>query len=277
MRQERSMKGGHGKPSRKLDWAERWVRDGMDLSTPPAFFESLQVDMTNSRALIERAREQGVRLTYAAILVRAAALALTANPDLHVLVCGSKVYSPHHVDVAVSVSSQESLSPVLVIESANTKTLCEIAGELDSRADEVRAAQAELMSGLRRWGWLLPLPVLRRAALRLMHRSLEFQRKGAGTFQVSIVRTVDQFAAPVFAGTAVLTAGRVTERVVALGSIPVVRPTVYLTCSADHRVWNGSAAERLLRTVQDILEGSTLEKETVNLLRTQDSDGEPHR
>jgi len=271
------MKGERSKLPRKLDWAERWVRDGMALSMQPAFFESLQVDMTNSRALIDRAREQGVRLTYAAILVRAAALALTANPDLHVLVCGNRMYSPHCVDVAVSVSSQGSLAPLLVLRSANTKTLPELAAELASRADEARTEQAELMSGLRRWGWLLPLPVLRRAALRLMQRSLEFQRKGAGTFQVSIVRTVDQAMTPVFSGTAILTAGRVTERVVALGHTPVVRPTVYLTCSADHRVWSGTAAERFLLTVQEILEGQTLEKETLSLLRTQDSAGDPHR
>ena len=36
--------------ARKADWAERWVRSGLELSTPPAFFEVLQVDMTEARA-----------------------------------------------------------------------------------------------------------------------------------------------------------------------------------------------------------------------------------
>src|ERR1700685_440139 len=146
------MKAPHGTGSRKLDWAERWVRDGLELSRPPAFFEALQVDMTHARALIERARERGIRLTYAAILVRAAALALEANPDLHVLVCGSRMYFPKRVDVAVSVSSDGSLAPVMVLESANTKTLVELASELAGRGEQVRAADAKLMSGLRRWG-----------------------------------------------------------------------------------------------------------------------------
>src|ERR1700728_607245 len=102
------MKGEDSTTSRKLDWAERWIRDGLELSKPPAFFETLQVDMTQASTLIEQAREQGVRLTYAAILVRAAALALAANPDLHVVVCGGRMYSPSRVDVAVSIASEGS-------------------------------------------------------------------------------------------------------------------------------------------------------------------------
>jgi pyruvate dehydrogenase E2 component (dihydrolipoamide acetyltransferase) len=252
------MQGEESSPSRKLDWAERWIRDGLELSKPPAFFESLQVDMTEASALIERAREQGIRLTYAAILARAAALALAANPDLHVVVCGGRIYSPRRVDVAVSIASEGSLAPVMVLESADTKTLPQLAAELAERVEEVRAADAKLMSGLRRWGWVLPFATLRRAVLRRLHRSLEFQRKGAGTFQVSIVPGVDQFVTPVFGGSAVLTAGRVAQRVVAVGGVPVVRPTVYLACSADHRVWNGTAAARFLRSLQGILEGAEL-------------------
>ena len=258
------MKGEDSTTSRKLDWAERWIRDGLELSRPPAFFESLQVDMTEACALIERARERGVRLTYAAILVRAAALALAANPDLHVMVCGGRVYSPARVDVAVSVAAEGSLAPVMVLESANAKTLPELSAELAGRVEAVRAADAKLMSGLRRWGRLLPFATLRKAVLRLMYRSLEFQRKSAGTFQVSIVPGVDQFATPVFGGSALLTAGRVAERVVAVKGVPTVRPTVYVTCSADHRVWNGSAAERFLLSLRAILESPELRKEFLN-------------
>jgi pyruvate dehydrogenase E2 component (dihydrolipoyllysine-residue acetyltransferase) len=255
------MKSAPGKDSRKLDWAQRWVRNGLELSQPPAFFESLQVDMTNSRALIDRARDQGIRVTYAAVLVRAAALALAANPDLHAVVCGSRIYSPPGVDIAVSIASQESLAPVMVLESANTKTLPQLTAELASRIDAVRAADTKLMSALRRWGWLVPFALLRKMLLRLLSRSFEFRRKGAGTFQVSIVPGIDQFITPVFGGTAVLTAGRVAERVVAAEGVAIVRPTVYLACSADHRVWNGSSAERFLRSVQEVLEGSALAAE----------------
>jgi pyruvate/2-oxoglutarate dehydrogenase complex dihydrolipoamide acyltransferase (E2) component len=247
--------------SRRLDWAERWVRDGLELSRPPAFFETLQVDMTEARSLIERARERGTRLTYAPILVRAAALALAANPDLHVLVCGSRMYSPGSVDVAVSVSSETSLAPVVVLESANTKTLEQLASELAGRVESAREADAGLMGGLRRWGWMVPIAPLRRRVLRTLYRSRAFRRKSAGTFQVSIVPTVDQFLTPVFGGTAVLTAGRVAERVIAIEGAVTVRPTMFLACAADHRVWNGGAAARFLTAVKDLLEGPQLARE----------------
>jgi pyruvate/2-oxoglutarate dehydrogenase complex dihydrolipoamide acyltransferase (E2) component len=245
-------------PSRKLDWAEKWVRDGLELSTPPAFFESLQVDMTASRALIERARANGLRLTYAAILVHAAALALAANPDLHIVFCGARRYSPTRVDIAVSVSSEAPLSPVVVLENAGQKNLPQIAAELSQRVDESRAADAQLMRHLRRWGWLLPLAVLRKTWLRYLYRSFAFRRKGSGTFQVSIVPNVDQFFTPVFGASAVLTAGRVADRVVARNGAALVCPTLYIACCADHRAWNGGAAERFLQAVRERLESAEL-------------------
>lgn len=254
------MKTGDAR-SRKLDWAERWVRSGLELSRPPAFFETLQVDMTEARVLIERAREQGIRVTYAAILVRAAALALEANPDLHVVVSGTRMHSPSRVDVAVSVAAEGSLAPVMVLEGANLKKLPELAAELAARVEEVRAADEKLMSGLRRWGWMAPFGAMRKAVLCWLHRSLEFRRKGAGTFQVSIVSGADQFMTPVFGGSAVLAAGRVAERVVVVDGAAVVRPTVYLACCADHRAWNGVAAGKFLRAVQEVLEGPVLRGE----------------
>ncbi len=257
------MKRAAKTPSRKIDWAERWVRSGLELSTPPAFFECVQVDMTNSRALIEQAREHGIRLTYAAIFVRAAGMVLAAHPDLHIMVCGSRVYSPTRVDIGVSVASEGSLAPVMLLERANTKTAAQLAAELASRSDEVRSADMKLMGSLRRWGWLLPFAALRKVLLKTLYRSLEFRRRSAGTFQVSIVPGVDQFLTPVFGGSAVLTAGRVAERVIAVDGLPMVRPTVYLACSSDHRVWNGAASERFLRALRDVLEGPSVAAEAL--------------
>jgi pyruvate/2-oxoglutarate dehydrogenase complex dihydrolipoamide acyltransferase (E2) component len=247
--------------ARKADWAERWVRSGLELSTPPAFFEVLQVDMTEARALIARARERGTRITYAAILVRAAALALEANPDLHVVVCGGRVHSPARVDCAVSVASEGALAPVMLLQGANRKRLPELAAELALRVEEVQNADARLMEGLRRWGWLAPFAWMRKAVLRWLHRSPEFRRRSAGTFQVSMVPAVDQFLTPVFGGTAVLTAGRVAERAVVEDGGIVARPTIYVGCCADHRIWNGAAAARFLRAVQQVLEGAALREE----------------
>ena len=55
------------------------------------------------------------------------------------MVCGSRMYSPARVDVAVSVAAEAAFAPVMVLESANTKMLPELAAELAERVEAVRA------------------------------------------------------------------------------------------------------------------------------------------
>lgn len=247
--------------SRPLDWAERWIRDGLDLSRPPAFFVTVEADMTRACEWLNQMRGPGQRVTYGALLVRAAAVALARNSDLHALVCGGRRHAPGRVDIAISVASEGFFSPVMVLDGANEKGVAELTAEIARRADDVRREGERTLATLRRWGWLLPFGAWRRAALRLMARSFEFRRRAGGTFQVSVLPHVDQFLTPVFGGSAVLTAGRVKERVVSEDGEAVVRTTVYLTCSADHRVWDGRAAERFVMAVKSILETGELHSE----------------
>ena len=249
----------HGSEGRRLDYAERWLRDGFAVCRPPAFCQSLEVEMTRAKRFIDRAKEQGIRLTYTHLMVRAAAVALAGNPELHVIVCGNRVYRPARVDIGLSVAGEMFMTPVLVIEGADRKTLRTIADEIVARTPEIQDASRKMASLLRHWGWLLPFGFLRRALLRLLRQFPQFRHRGSGTFQVSIVPGVDTFATPVFNTAAILTAGSVRERIVAEHGVPVARWTVHLTCSADHRVWDGRAAQQFLHAVRDVLETGALE------------------
>jgi len=246
---------------RKLDIAERWLRDGIDACRVPAFFASVDADMSQARALIRTARSHDRRITYTHVIVRAAALALAANPDLNRMVCGGFVHSPGQVDIALSVAGESFAAPLLVIQGADSKEIGSLAGEIIRRAPEVRDADREMMRALRRWGWLLPMGGVRRIVLRALFRSFNFRRRGAGTFQVSVVPGVDRAMSPVFSASAMLVAGSVKDRVVAVEGRTMVRPTVTLTACADHRVWDGYAGQRFLLSVQEILESSVLFEE----------------
>ena len=246
---------------RKLDHSERWFRDGLAACRPPAFSESLEVDVSRVRDLIAASRERGSHLTYAHVLVRAAALALSSNPDLHAMVCGGKVHYPSQVDIALSVNAPTSVAPIMVIRSADQKNLIAVADEIVRRVPEVQEEHERLLAILRRWGWLLPFGFLRRRLLVLLFRSVEFRRKGSGTFQVSIVPGVDTIATPLFSSCAILTAGKAKDRVIALNGEPAVRPTIHLTCSADHRAWNGHDCQTFLLAVQQILQSGKLDSE----------------
>jgi pyruvate/2-oxoglutarate dehydrogenase complex dihydrolipoamide acyltransferase (E2) component len=219
------------------------------------------VPLARMKALIQTFRQRGVRITYTHIFVRAAALALAANPDLHTMICGPRVHRLTRVDIALSIDAESALAPVLVIEGAESKSLCAISAEIAKRVPQVPEEHRKMISLLKRWGWLVPLSFLRQSLLRLLYRSVRFRRKGSGTFQVSIVFGVDSFSTPLFNASGILTAGRVRERVIPVEGSAVISPTVILTCSADHRLWSGKDGQRFLLSVQNFLESEQRETE----------------
>jgi len=147
------------------------------------------------------------------------------------------------------------VAPVLVIESAELKSVEDIVTEVGTRTAEVQKADREMLERLRGWGRLVPFAFLRRAMLRSMFASPTRRRKVAGTFQVSVV-PADWALSSAFVATGVLIAGAVRARVVAFEGQCVVRPTMTLTLSADHGAWDGKAATRFLAGVRSELEAA---------------------
>jgi pyruvate dehydrogenase E2 component (dihydrolipoamide acetyltransferase) len=238
-----------------LDFAERWLLDGLRVLRPALSVHQSTVDMTNALARLERLRRAGVQATTTHLLVRATARALAANPGLHQIIAGTRRHRPNRVDIGLSVSGDTFVAPVLVIEGADQKSEAEIAAETTRRAPEAREADRRMLGALRRWGWLLPFGFLRRALMKCLFMSPTFRRKGAGTFQVSTV-PVDWALTSTFATAGVLVAGQVSSRVVAVDGHPAVRPMLTLTLSGDHGVWDGRAAARFLAAVKSELDAT---------------------
>ena len=236
-----------------LDYAERWLRDGLQVLHPALSVVQISVDMTRAIERLDRLRHEGIRATSTHLLVKAVADALAANPNLHQLTVGSRRQRPVTVDIGLSVSGETFVAPVLVIESADRKTVGQIAAETIERAPEARHADRRMLSALRTWGWLVPFGVVRRAILRLLFASPGFRRKGAGTFQVTTVPG-DWALTATFASAGVLVAGQTRDRVVAINGQVAVRPMMTLTLCGDHGTWDGRAAGRFLSAVTAGLE-----------------------
>ena len=241
------------RPSAPLDYAERWMLDGMRVLRPSFAALQVTVDMTQAMLRIKELRKQGVRATTTHLLVRATARALAQNPALHQLIAGTRRYRPARVDIGLSVAGDTFVAPVLVIEAADQKSVAEIVTEFAHRVPEVREADRKMMAALRRFGWLAPFGFLRRAILRLLFTSGTFRRKGAGTFQVSTVPG-DWALTSSFSTGGVLMGGQVWQRVVAVDGQPAVRPVMTLTLSGDHGVFDGRSGAKLLSVVKAELE-----------------------
>lgn len=239
--------------SESLDFAERWLRDGLQAVRPALSAVQITVDMTHALQQLEALRQAGKSASATHILVRAAACSLASNPDLHQVIAGYSRHYPDRVDIALSVSGESFVTPVVVVEGADRKSVAEIAAEVTRRVPEVQKADRELLDRLRRWGWLLPLGILRRALLRLLLTSPRYRRKAAGTFQVST--TPGEWGlTSCFSAVGVLIGGQVRSRVMVVDDQPAVRPTMLLTLSCDHGVWDGRAAARFMAGVKAEME-----------------------
>lgn len=235
--------------SERLDYADRWLRDGLAVLRPALSVQQITVDMTNALAMLEKLRKQNVAASPTHLVVQAAARALASNPQLHQIIAGTRRHRPARVDIGLSVSGETFVAPVLVIEGADQKTIEQLVEETTTRTPHVQESDRQMLRLLRRWGRLVPIGSIRRGILRLLFSSPGFRQKGAGTFQVSVV-PVEWALAATFATAGVLIAGQVSSRVVAVDGQPVVRPMMTLTLSGDHGVWDGRAASRFLAFVK---------------------------
>ena len=238
----------------KLTSAEKWFRDGLQECSLAGCLESLQVDVTKSADLLKRFNTEGTHVKWAAFFVKAVAECLRTNPDLHQLVAGNRRLRPDQIDICLSVSSGQPVTPVIVIDNCAQRHLFSIATEIGRLTPLAQEADRHMIALLNRWGFLGFTKSFRQALLRFVLNRCWYRRKVSGTFQVSILPGVDSFAPFRFNTAGALGIGSVKQRPIVVDGQIVVRPTVTLTCCFDHTVWNGADASRFLNGVSTVLE-----------------------
>lgn len=239
----------------KLDYAARWMRDGLEaVSARAGFFLCVHVDAGAAQRVIGHYRDLGQRVTYTHIVVKICADVLARNPVHHRFTANNRSLRPATVDIGLSVSADEVLAPLLVVEAAEGKSILAIAEEVQRRAPQVRAQFVKMVDGWRRWGWLVPFSFLRRSILRLVASGVVARRKAGGTFQITNLPEVDIFVPLLLGGVSALGMGRVAEQVVARAGQVVIRPMLTLGFSVDHAVFDGRAAANFLSDLKAALE-----------------------
>jgi pyruvate dehydrogenase E2 component (dihydrolipoamide acetyltransferase) len=243
----------------RLDYADRWLNDAFRVlqENPPGFIGTLEVEMTRAKAIVQQLKARGIPGSYAALVVRAAGLAMSRHPDMHAILVGTQRMRPDNVSIGLSVAGEATAAPVMRIEQAETKTIVAICEEVKKRAPEVRAEDSATLVKLRRWGWMIPTRWLRRFVLRRVLSSLRF-RQLFGSLQVTVVPGVDIVAAMAYGAPAVVGLGRIEERVVARDGKPAVRLMATMSYTGDHKLFDGERVVRIMSEIRGILESEEL-------------------
>lgn len=244
----------------RLSAGERWFADAAEVLNRPGGLVQRSVDMTAATSWLETLARVGVRATVAHLVVRAAALALARNPDLHSTVCGYRTSLPGAVDIGFSTPDKRTARPVVLI-GADERPLPALVAGMDDAIVKAHEDEKRATAGFRAFLWLVPFGFLRRLLLRWLQEKFWFRRRLVGTFQVTYSPDADIFVPLRFYTGSALGAGRVHEAAVVADGRIEVRSVMSLSLVADHVAMDGVRAATLLNEIVAVLESGELGRE----------------
>lgn len=208
-------------------WQVMADRLSQSWSQSPHFYLVREV---NASALIDwrqRVKERtGQKVTFTDLLIKIVGASLRANPQVNASWDQGKILLNNEVNVGIAVAIENGLM-VPVIHQADKISLTQITERRQTLLERAKNGRLDLT---------------------------DLQN---GTFTLSNLGMygVDAFNAIVNPPqAAILAAGRITDRVVAENGLAVVRPTLMLTLSCDHRVIDGARAAAFLELITTFIE-----------------------
>ena len=200
------------------------------ITTIPAFSVSLEVSAENLVSLYESLkeplqREAGTKLTYTDLLLKALAIAAARTPEMNTLWSNGALRRDPDLGIGLAVATDRGVvAPVL-------KGVDRLALDAVARCRSDMTAKAR-------------------------QGRLDFEDLGAasGTLSNLGMYRVDRFQGIITPGqTYILAIGALRDRPW-VDKTMVVRPTMFLTLSVDHRVADGAAAAVFLERIAEVLE-----------------------
>jgi len=204
-------------------------------TSTPHFYLTIEAKATKLVELRERLRpiieeKAGAHLTFTDILIVLVAKALRDHPLANASWEEGRIRIWKEINIGLATAVEEGLI-VPVIKRADEKGLAQIARERKELAN--KAAEGRL--------------------------SLEELEAGTFTLTNLGMLGVDEFGAIINPPqSAILAVGRIAERPVVEEGEVVARPTIRLTLSLDHRVWDGAQGARFLSDLKALIEESEL-------------------
>jgi pyruvate dehydrogenase E2 component (dihydrolipoamide acetyltransferase) len=198
------------------------------LGPVPHFFLTSQIDMDRAADMRVAINElyPDLKISLNDIIIKVAAAALIQHPKVNASFQDKTIRYYEHADIGVAVATENGLiTPV--VRAADAKSLMEIATEVRELAERARA------------------------------RKLKPEEYTGATFSISNLGMfgIDEFTAVINPPEgAILAVGAMMPRPVARDNEVVIRQTMRVTMSCDHRAIDGAVGAEFLRTLKQILE-----------------------
>ncbi|GMV12423.1 MAG: 2-oxo acid dehydrogenase subunit E2 [Polyangiaceae bacterium] len=236
----------------------------------PTVYGIIDVDATRALAFVEKVRdESGVKVTLTHLVGKAVAAAIASRPEVNAIIRRGRIYVRDTVDIFFQVAFEggENLAGTKV-SRVDEKSLVELASELSTRAERIRVKKDHPTQETARLMARLP-PALVRVAMQAGERltydfDLNLSKLGVpyDAFGSAMVTSVAGFGltvgqAPLFPPSRTpicLTVGAVRDAPAALEGRVVVRPTLSIGASFDHRVADGYQAGLMAKRFKEVLE-----------------------
>jgi pyruvate dehydrogenase E2 component (dihydrolipoamide acetyltransferase) len=198
------------------------------LGPVPHFFLTSQIDMDRAADMRRAINELNpdIKLSINDVIIKVAAAALMQHPQVNASFQDKTIRLYEHADIGVAVATENGLiTPV--VRAADAKSLLEIAGEV------------------------------RELAARARTRKLKPEEYTGATFSISNLGMfgIDEFTAVINPPEgAILAVGAMAPNPVVKENEIVIRQTMRVTMSCDHRVIDGAIGAQFLRTFKQIME-----------------------
>jgi pyruvate dehydrogenase E2 component (dihydrolipoamide acetyltransferase) len=198
------------------------------LGPVPHFFLTSEIDMDRAADMRVAINElyPDLKISINDIIIKVTAVALIQHPQVNASFQDKTIRYYEHADIGVAVATENGLiTPV--VRAAELKSLLEIATEVRALAERARA------------------------------RKLKPDEYTGATFSISNLGMfgIDEFTAVINPPEgAILAIGAMTPRPVARDNEVVIKQTMRVTMSCDHRAIDGAIGAQFLRTFKQIME-----------------------
>ncbi|MFS8084864.1 MAG: pyruvate dehydrogenase complex dihydrolipoamide acetyltransferase, partial [Acidobacteriota bacterium] len=198
------------------------------LGPVPHFFLTIEIDMERAADLRRSITElyPDAKLSINDVIIKVTAAALIAHPQVNASFQDKTMRHYEHADIGVAVATDNGLITPIV-RSADLKSLVEIAAEVRELAGRARA------------------------------RKLKPEEYTGASFSISNLGMfgIEEFTAVINPPEgAILAVGAVAPKPVVKDGAIVVRQTMRVTMSCDHRVIDGATGAKFLQTFKQLLE-----------------------